>query len=700
MAIATADIGGTFTDLVMLSEDGSLSIDKRLSTRDDYGRAVTEGICHLLEAGGRKPQDLAEIRHGTTVATNAILERQGARTALITTAGFRDVLEIGRLRTPKLYDINWSKPVPLVPRALRFELVERIAATGEVVKPVDRAEVVALGKCLVTAGIESVAVCFINSYVNDSHELEVERILNEEFPSLDVAVSARVLREMREFERTSTTVADAYVKPVMRAYLQALSANLGKRGLSCPIYVMQSNGGVLDLNETVRRPVYAIESGPAAGIIGARQLSMAVGIADVITFDMGGTTAKASIIEGGRIDYSPEFEVGGEVSRNSRLIKGSGYLIRTPAIDVAEVGAGGGSIAWLDPTGGLKVGPISAGSSPGPACYMLGGTRPTVTDANLVLGLLNPDGLAGGAVPVSVAAARAAIERDIAGPLKISCEEAAQGIHDIANANMARAIRAVSTERGRDVRHFKLVAFGGNGPIHAGSLARMFGMAGIVVPPNPGVFSAVGLLHAEREQHLVYSLPGSRVLLAPGLLAEHLPRIRRQIDAEGASLSAMPVEEWFADLRYMGQGHDLRIAIRPGDSEAEVRKNFAAEHHLQYGHDFGDMPIEVINLRVIVREDSAARKKTAAARQQSTTGRTASATESGKVRRCFFGEAFGFRQARIVASRTALCAAEVSGPIVIEEYDTTVVVPPDFAARLDSSGNIHIVQARGGGVER
>ncbi|MGE0154993.1 MAG: hydantoinase/oxoprolinase family protein [Reyranellaceae bacterium] len=695
MAIATADIGGTFTDLVMLGDDGTLIVDKRLSTRDDYGRAVTQGICHLLEKSGGDRRRLGEIRHGTTVATNAILERQGARTALLTTAGFRDVLEIGRLRTPKLYDINWSKPVPLVERRFRFELDERMAATGQPLKPVDRAEVVALGRRMSEAGIESVAVCFLNAYVNDGHELEVERILQQEFPRLDVAISSRVLREMREFERTSTTVADAYVKPVMRAYLQALRAGLEREGLSCPVFVMQSNGGVLDLAQTVRRPVYAIESGPAAGIIGARQLGLAAGIANAITFDMGGTTAKASMIEAGRIDYSPEFEIGGEVSRNSRLIKGSGYLIRTPAIDVAEVGAGGGSIAWLDPAGGLKVGPISAGSSPGPACYMLGGTRPTVTDANLVLGLLNPNGLAGGAVPVSIAAARTAIERDIAVPLQITCEEAAQGIHDIANANMARAIRAVSTERGRDVRLFKLLAFGGNGGIHAGSLARMFGMSGIVVPPNPGVFSAVGLLYAEKEQHLVYSLPGSRILLQEGLLAEHLPRIRAQMRQGDVAMSEQAVEEWFADLRYLGQGHDLRIAIGADDAADEIRRKFAAEHRQQYGHDFGDMPIEVINLRVIMRETREAAARPAMAGRRPPAAPGSAPAPGSETRRCFFGGNFAFRAARILKNRAELGAGAVSGPVVIEEYDTTIVVPPDFEARLDELGNVHLTPTSG-----
>lgn len=686
MAIAAADIGGTFTDLVMVGNDGLVSVDKRLSTRDDYGTAVTEGVMALLARSSVPAAAIEEIRHGTTVATNAVLERRGANTALITTAGFRDVLEIGRLRTPKLYDITWSKPRPLVPRRLRLEVDERMAADGTPVRPVDCEQVAAIGRELRRLGIDSVAVCLINAYVNDDHEQMVRRILQRHCPELDVSLSSEVLREMREFERTSTTVADAYVKPVMRAYLQRLKDSLRARQVTADIYVMQSNGGVLSLDETVRRPVYAIESGPAAGIIGARRLCLAIGMRDAVTFDMGGTTAKASIIENGEIDYSPEFEIGGEVSRNSRLIKGSGYLIRTPAIDVAEVGAGGGSIAWLDAASGLKVGPLSAGASPGPACYGFGGTQPTVTDANLVLGFLNPGGLAGGSVTVDIHEAKAAIAATVGRPLGIDVVEAAFGIHSIANANMARAIRAVSIERGRDIRKFRLVAFGGNGAIHAASLARMFGMAGVIVPPNPGVFSAVGLVFAEKEQHFVYTIPGSRIILETAVLAQQLPRFKAAALREfgAAAPGREPGFEWYADMRYVGQGHDLRIRIAEGEDADTVRQRFAEEHRLQYGHAFDQAAIEIMNLRVVVRE----RREPGARpvlRQETVPG-----AKGGMVRQCHFGAPFGLVEAQVLASRQTLDREPRPGPLVIEEYDTTIVVPPDFCASIDEANNVHL----------
>lgn len=685
MVVATADIGGTFTDLVMRGDDGRLIVDKRLSTRDEYGRAVIEGISALLAQQHLVPGSVSEVRHGTTVATNAILERQGAKLALLTTAGFRDVLEIGRLRTPRLYDINWSKPRPLVPRRLVIEVNERMAADGSVVQPLSERDIVAIAAGLRAEQVRSVAVALLHAHVNDSHERQIRDLLLQECPGLDVSISSEVLREMREYERTSTTVADAYVKPVVRDYLQRLDSGLQERGIASPIYVMQSNGGVLSLAETVRRPVYAVESGPAAGIIGARRLCQSIGILDAITFDMGGTTAKASMIEDGRIDYSPEFEIGGEISRNSRLIKGSGYLIRTPAIDVAEVGAGGGSIARLDAALGLKVGPVSAGSSPGPACYGLGGTDATVTDANLVLGFLNPEGLAGGTVPVDVERARAAIEEAVGRGLGLSVEEAAFGIHSIANANMARGIRAVSTERGRDVRQFRLVAFGGNGGIHAAPLARMFDMAGVIIPPNPGVFSAVGLMFAEREQHFVYTIPGTQLELDTELLSREIPRCRAVVMRD-CGKPAAPLFEWYADLRYVGQGHDLRISFAEGEAVASIRARFGEEHRRQYGHDFPDSPVQIMNLRVVVREPAGTAGDSLRAAPESGTARVPA---SGS-RLCHFGPPFGAMETPILANRQALQGKTRQGPLVIAEYDTTIVVPPDFEAARDADDNVHL----------
>jgi N-methylhydantoinase A len=488
--IVGADIGGTFTDLVLSDEDGRLFVDKRFSTVQDFSEGVVDSVRKLMDDSRGAATDVERIVHGTTVATNAILERQGARTALITTHGFRDVLEIGRLRVPKLYDIHWEKPVPLCPRHLRFEVRERMGADGQVVEPLDESSVREVLQAVSAARIESVAVCLINSYVNATHERRIRDMLHETMPGTDVSLSCDVLPEIKEFERTSTTVADAYIKPRFRHYLEGLRARLETAGMRCPVYIMQSNGGVQALRQTAERPVYAIESGPAAGVIAAQTLAERTGIPNALTFDMGGTTAKISIVEEGRVSYSSEFEVGGEISRNSRLIKGSGYILRTPVIDIAEVGAGGGSLAWIDAGGGLRVGPQGAGAMPGPACYGLGGAEPTVTDANVLLGYINPTGLAVGTVTIDREAARRAVATTVAERLGLDVQAAAYGIHEIANANMARAIRAVTTERGRDVRSYALVAFGGSGPIHAASLAREFEIPQVVVPPRPGVEGA------------------------------------------------------------------------------------------------------------------------------------------------------------------------------------------------------------------
>jgi N-methylhydantoinase A len=351
--IIGVDIGGTFTDLVLVDEAGGLIVDKRLSTVDDFSEGVVEGVRALLRDGGGSVREIASVVHGTTVATNAILERQGARTALITTEGFRDVLEIGRLRLPQLYDIGWEKPAPLCPRQRRFEVRERMGADGQVIVPLDRGSVERVVAALARDGIESVAVCLLNSYANGGHERQIGEMLHQALPRIEVSLSCDVLPEIKEFERTSTTVADAYVKPCVRRYLGGLTARLEQAGLPCPVYIMQSNGGVQSLRRTVERPVFAIESGPAAGVIAARALAERILVPNALTLDMGGTTAKCSIVEEGRINYSSEFEVGGEISRNSRLIKGSGYVLRTPVIDIAEVGAGGGA----------SPGSISAGAS-------------------------------------------------------------------------------------------------------------------------------------------------------------------------------------------------------------------------------------------------------------------------------------------------------------------------------------------------
>ncbi|HTG13273.1 MAG TPA: hydantoinase/oxoprolinase family protein, partial [Candidatus Eisenbacteria bacterium] len=438
------DIGGTFTDLVLRLADGTLRVSKVSSTPEDPGLAVVRGLDALLRAAGVPPATVVEVVHGTTVASNTILQKKGARVGLLTTRGFRDVLEIGRVRTPDLFDLTWEKPEPLVERRHRLEVDERIAADGAIVRPLDREGLLAAAERLVADGADVVAISFINSYVNPVHERLAESLLTARFPTLDVTASYRVLPEIKEYERTSTTVVNAYLLPVMRRYLANLAAGLRGIGVEAPLLVVASNGGVVGAAAAAERPVFAVGSGPAAGVAGAARLGPVADTPNLIAFDMGGTTAKAALVEDGRVSLTTEYEFREGLSTSSRFIKAGGYMLKVPAIDIAEVGAGAGSIAHIDDGGLLRVGPESAGAHPGPACYALGGGRPTVTDANVALGFLNPAYLAGGELRIDAERARAAIRAHVAEPLGLSVEDAAHGIREVANANMARAIRSVT----------------------------------------------------------------------------------------------------------------------------------------------------------------------------------------------------------------------------------------------------------------
>jgi len=482
------DVGGTFTDLVLVGPDGRALTRKVLSSTANYAEAILSGTQALLADAGLGPEAIGEVIHGTTVATNAILERRGARTGLITTAGFRDLLEIGRLRLARLYDLDFERPTPLVPRRVRLEVTERMNHLGAVVTALDRRSVEAAVDRLVAEGVESIAVCLLHAYANPSHEQAVGAIVRERAPSVALTLSSDILAEMREFERTSTTVTNAYVMPVMARYLELLERELTRIGLRGPLLVMQSNGGVMTAEHGRRRPVHVIESGPAAGVIATAALARRIGEGNVISIDMGGTTAKASVIEAYEIKRTGEFEIGGSMSQGSRLYKGSGYLLRVPAIDIAEVGAGGGSIVSVDAAGALHVGPRSAGAVPGPVCYGLGGTEATLTDANVCLGYLHPERLPSG-LTLHAERARGAMTEQVAERLDLDLHEAAYGVYLLGCAGMARAVRAVTIERGRDPQEFTLIAFGGNGPLFAAEMARSLEIATVLVPPAPGVWS-------------------------------------------------------------------------------------------------------------------------------------------------------------------------------------------------------------------
>ena len=687
------DIGGTFTDIVLRLPDGALRVSKVSSTPDDPGRAVVDGLAALLRTAGVHARDVVELVHGTTVASNTILQKTGAVTGLITTRGFRDVLEIGRVRTPDLYDLTWEKPAPLVPRRLRLEVDERIAADGSVVRPLDERAVTAAAERLAQAGAQVIAICFINSYANATHEQAAERLVRAAAPGVDVSASYAVLPEIKEYERTSTTVVNGYLLPVMRRYLANLATNLARIGIEAPLLVVASNGGVVGSRQAAERPAFAVGSGPAAGVTGAARLGSALAEPNLIVFDMGGTTAKASLVEAGAPTLTTEYEFREGISTSSRFIKAGGYMLKVPAIDIAEVGTGAGSIAWIDGGGLLRVGPQSAGARPGPACYGLDGTRPTITDANVVLGYLNPEHLAGGELKLRADLAREAIERDIARPLGLTLIDAARGIREVANASMARAIRAVTIERGRDPRDFTLVAFGGSGPVHAGDVAAALDVRRVLVPVSPGVFTAVGMLASDVQHHLVRA--------AGGLLADDavLARAQHRLDelrtealailaAEGYPTTQVRIEAQ-ADLRYAGQASELVIPIPDARLDAArldpLRAAFDREYATTYGYATEE-PLEIVNVRIVA---TGLREHRLDFRDVTVVGGGAAPPRRRGIH--FRRDATAVDTA--VIARAAVPLEPVSGPLVVEEYDSTVVVPPGAAVRRDRFGNLLITLA-------
>ena len=684
-----ADVGGTFTDIACLSADGELSTCKIPSTPHDYAQAIIEGLQTLMGSLDAKPADLAELSHASTIATNTILEGKGAKTALVTTEGFRDVLELRRIRVPRLYEPLYEKPAPLVPRRRRFEIKERLDSRGNVVEPLDEAQVRALAVTLADAGVEAVAISFLHAYANPAHERRVAELFREALPGCFISVSSEVLPEIREYERTSTTVVNAYVGPVVSRYLQSLRERLTSNGIRARLLMMQSSGGTMDVQQVLAKPAIVVESGPAAGVIGAARLGARAGHESVITFDMGGTTAKASLIDAGRVVATDEYEVGGGISLSSRLAKGGGYALKLPVIDVSEVGAGGGSIVRIDAGGALKVGPDSAGAAPGPACYAKGGTEPTVTDASVVLGYLNPHALAGGTVPIERARAQAAVQK-VATQLGLDPLETAFGIHRLANSTMMRAVKAVSTYRGRDPREFTLFAFGGNGGVHAAALADELQMQRVIVPPAAGVFSAVGLLCADLEA--VRSTAFLRPLDAESVAeASRLCRALEQQASEELGAIDSATVHWRAELRYAGQGFELSVDLPRNVAQPnatapdalEVRTRFEHEYRRTYGHELANHPIEFVALRVI------ATAPPQGPRTLSRVRRALHRAPTAPFRMAYFGKAHGLLDTPVI-ERGDLTSKPRPGPLIIEEYEGTTVVPPLATAMRDAHDNIVI----------
>ena len=702
------DIGGTFTDVAVLDEaSGQVGIAKVSTTPHDFGAAVIDGTHAAMDEYRIAPDAVSLLSHATTIVTNALLEANGANVALVATRGFRDVLEIRRSARADLYDLFQDAPAVLVPRRRRFEINERIDAQGEVVTALDESELDALVDAVRGLDdVQAIAVCLMFSFLNDAHERRIGERLRAALPDVPVFLSSEVLPEIREFERTSTTAVCAYVGPVLTSYLQRLAAALAELDLPA-LHVMGSNGGVLDVAEALRMPAAAVESGPAAGVIAAQRLGDQIGRANLISFDMGGTTAKASLIENGRIETTSEYEVGGR-GNVGRWLHGTGHPIRVPVIDLAEVSAGGGSIAWIDPGGALRVGPASAGAEPGPACYGHGGDRPTVTDANVVLGRLSRTHLLGGRLPIDASAAEAAVRAHVANPLGLGVMEAAAGIVSVVNHGMAEALRIVSVERGHDAREFSLVAFGGAGPVHAAALAEELDIPEVVIPPIPGGFSALGLVATDLRRDWSHTFYSPVESIDPAALDQRLTELERAAEAmlrnAGIPESDRIVER-AADCRYTKQAYELTVPLAGGTVTREsldaVVREFHAQHLRTYGHENPNESVQMVNVRVTAtgrmprvefRAGAAqARRGTAATGGSSARGGAASGTDDVTDREIWFGEPVRcpvIGRLDLAAGRPGGDAHARAGPFIVEEMDCTVVVPPGWSAVLDERGFI------------
>ena len=681
------DIGGTFTDIVVYDHAGGRQYSRKvLTTHDDPARAVAAGVEGLLRRHGLPVREFTRVVHATTLFTNALIERRGAVTGLITTEGFRDTLEIGRERKFELYDLNTAKPEPLVPRNLRLEVRERLRADGAVERRLDTREVAARAGALVRSGVDSIAIVFLHAYANPRHEAAAARVIARRHPGIAVTTSHEVAPEIREYERASTTVANAYIKPLARRYLDAMARRLADLGIPAPLLLMLSSGGLTHVAEAERTPVQMLESGPAAGALAAAFFGREDSRGNLLAFDMGGTTAKLSLVDGGE----PLTAYAFEAARQKRFMEGSGLPIRISTIELIEIGAGGGSIAGVDEIGLLKVGPRSAGSHPGPASYGLGGREPTVTDADFLLGYLNPEHFAGGEVRVDLPAARAALER-LAKRVGLSLTEVAWGIHDVVNENMASAARVHIAERGRDPRDYALLCTGGAGPVHAWGVAKKLGLAQVICPPAAGVASALGLLVAPARVDRVTTLGIRLDRDNPAALEAAFRRLEdeaRAVMADTGLKLEMATVKRLADGRFLGQGFDLVVDLPAGpyDNSDESRRRLTGAFEAAYREKFAltppDVPIEFINVRVAVRAPVAGAEVTV----------HGESTGAGGARRgqrpAYFREREAFVETAVYDRVRLAPGDEVRGPAVVEEEGSTLVIGPGGTARVAASGNI------------
>ena len=686
------DIGGTFTDVALVDEaTGNIGVAKVPTTPRNLAEGVLAGLAAAMARYGIAAKDVGLLSHATTVVTNAILEEKGARAALITTRGFRDVLELRRSARADLYDLFQDAPATLIPRRRRFEITERIGAAGKVVTPLNEAEIDGLIAELKAAQVQAVAVSLLFSFLNPDHEKRLGARLKAALPDLPVYLSAEVLPEIKEFERSSTTAVCAYVGPILASYLDKLEGATRSKSLPA-LYVMASNGGVLEAAEAVAMPAAVVESGPAAGVVAAALISRQTG-RDLLSFDMGGTTAKASLIRKGQYETTPDYEVGGGASGN-RWMHGTGHPIRVPVIDLAEVSAGGGSIAWVDRAGALRVGPKSAGAEPGPVCYGRGGTEPTVTDCNLLLGYLDRGSLLGGDLPIDAAAAETAVTRRLAEPLGVDVRTAAAAVIDIVNNAMAEALKIVSVQRGHDPREFTLAAFGGAGPLHAAALAGELGIAEVLCPPIPGAFSALGLVGTDLKRDYVRTVYKTTAVVEPAELESAFAALERDgtamLDRAGVPAERRRFERSI-DARYERQSYELPIAVPPGalgpPALAHIAEAFHDRHRQTYGHDNRSEPVQLVSVRVAAIGAIAPlpiREKTAKP-----------GAEAIKSKRQVWFRASGAAEATIYDRARMPAGLTAVGPAVIESLESTILVPPGWQARMTEEGFVLLSRAQG-----
>jgi N-methylhydantoinase A len=680
------DIGGTFTDLVVVDETtGAIRVGKVLTTAKDPAHGVEQGVQSLLDEAGVGPARVRAVVHGTTLATNALIERKGARTALLTTEGFRDALEIRHEGRYDMYDLLIDPPAPLVPRHLRYQVAERLLPDGSVLRPLDEAGARRVVAGLVADGVEAVAICLLHAYLNPVHERRLAELVREAAPSIVVSCAADVVPEIREYERTSTTTANVYVAPLMARYLEDLERRLAGLGVPGQLYIMQSSGGIALPPLARRLPIRLVESGPAAGALAAAQAARERGDRKLLSFDMGGTTAKACVIDDGAPLVAREFEV----ARADRFKKGSGLPVRVPVIEMIEIGAGGGSLARVDRMGLLKVGPDSAGADPGPACYNLGGRQPTVTDADLLLGYLDAEFFLGGRMRLDRAAAERAVLEHVARPLGLDVTAAAWGIHRVVNENMAAAARIHGIERGRDLRAYPLFAFGGAGPVHCWQVARILKTPRILLPFGAGAMSAWGLLAAPLAFDFVRTLR-ARLDAADwealnGLFAEMESEGRALLARAGVAAETVKVAR-IAEMRYAGQGHEVEAPVPGGrlsaDSLAAITASFESAYRALYHRLPQGVPIEALNWRVTVSAPPPALAF------GGTTGGGPAAAAVKRTRRAWFAETDGWVHAPVYDRYALAPGTTFDGPAIVEERESTAIVGPGAHCRVDEGRTI------------